>query len=57
MRFTVAGYGACAEIGLAKGGDAIFANQLQPWIRSFFSLSLTTNLLATCACRPPFHRS
>ncbi|KAL7278438.1 hypothetical protein ACG7TL_007435 [Trametes sanguinea] len=44
---AVAGYGACVEIGLAKQGNAIFADNLQPWIRSFFALSLTTNLLAT----------
>ncbi|KAI9061933.1 hypothetical protein FKP32DRAFT_1612869 [Trametes sanguinea] len=44
---AVAGYGACVEIGLAKQGNAIFAENLQPWIRSFFALSLTTNLLAT----------
>ncbi|KAI8992748.1 hypothetical protein BD414DRAFT_482075 [Trametes punicea] len=44
---AVAGYGACVEIGLAKEGNAIFADNLQPWIRSFFALSLTTNLLAT----------
>ncbi|KAH9900690.1 hypothetical protein C8Q73DRAFT_742550 [Cubamyces lactineus] len=44
---AVAGYGACVEIGLAKEGNAIFAENLQPWIRAFFSLSLTTNLLAT----------
>ncbi|KAI0351179.1 hypothetical protein OH77DRAFT_1411426 [Trametes cingulata] len=44
---AVAGYGACVEIGLAKEGNAIFADNLQPWIRAFFSLSLTTNLLAT----------
>ncbi|KAL7278439.1 hypothetical protein ACG7TL_007436 [Trametes sanguinea] len=44
---AVAGYGACVEIGLAKQDNAIFADNLQPWIRSFFALSLTTNLLAT----------
>ncbi|CDO76073.1 hypothetical protein BN946_scf184814.g6 [Trametes cinnabarina] len=44
---AVAGYGACAEVGLTKNGDAIFASNLQPWIESFFALSLTTNLLAT----------
>ncbi|OJT12260.1 hypothetical protein TRAPUB_11194 [Trametes pubescens] len=44
---AVAGYGACVEIGLAQEGNAIFADNLQPWIRAFFSLSLTTNLLAT----------
>ncbi|KAI0669111.1 hypothetical protein C8Q78DRAFT_1071091 [Trametes maxima] len=44
---AIAGYGACVEIGLAKEGNAIFADNLQPWIRAFFSLSLTTNLLAT----------
>ncbi|KAM5545500.1 hypothetical protein V8D89_000837 [Ganoderma adspersum] len=44
---AVAGYGACVEIGLVKGVGAIFAESLQPWIRAFFSLSLTTNLIAT----------
>ncbi|KAI0820502.1 hypothetical protein BC628DRAFT_1422839 [Trametes gibbosa] len=44
---AVAGYGACVEIGLATDGTAVFADALQPWIRAFFSLSLTTNLLAT----------
>ncbi|KAI8992744.1 hypothetical protein BD414DRAFT_482056 [Trametes punicea] len=44
---AIAGYGACAEVGLTKAGDAIFASNLQPWIESFFALSLTTNLLAT----------
>ncbi|TBU44153.1 hypothetical protein BD309DRAFT_958987 [Dichomitus squalens] len=44
---AVAGYGACAEIGMVKGVGAIFAANLQPWIRAFFSLSLTTNLLTT----------
>ena len=46
--YPVAGYGACVEIGLVKGVGAIFAENLQPWIRAFFSLSLTTNLIATC---------
>lgn len=50
---TVAGYGACVEIGLAQEGNAIFADNLQPWIRAFFSLSLTTNLLATCELFSP----
>ena len=44
---AVAGYGACVEIGMVKGIGAIFAANLQPWIRAFFSLSLTTNLLTT----------
>ncbi|KAI9061938.1 hypothetical protein FKP32DRAFT_1575162 [Trametes sanguinea] len=44
---AIAGYGACAEVGLTQNGNAIFASNLQPWIESFFALSLTTNLLAT----------
>ncbi|KAI0328846.1 hypothetical protein GY45DRAFT_1372082 [Cubamyces sp. BRFM 1775] len=44
---TVAGFGVCIEIGLTKPGNPIFANNLQPWIRAFFALSLTTNLFAT----------
>ncbi|KAI0738215.1 hypothetical protein C8Q80DRAFT_1275742 [Daedaleopsis nitida] len=44
---AIAGYGACVEIGLVKGLGAIFAQSLQPWIRAFFSISLTTNILAT----------
>ncbi|KAI0632632.1 hypothetical protein C8Q77DRAFT_1118742 [Trametes polyzona] len=44
---ATAGFGACVELGLSKEGNAIFAENLQPWIRAFFALSLTTNLLAT----------
>ncbi|TFK90719.1 hypothetical protein K466DRAFT_484278 [Polyporus arcularius HHB13444] len=44
---AVSGYGACVEIGMVKGQGAIFAENLQPWIRAFFSISLTTNILAT----------
>ena len=32
---------------MVKGVGAIFAENLQPWIRAFFSISLTTNILAT----------
>ena len=35
---------------MVKGVGAIFAENLQPWIRAFFSISLTTNILATCEC-------
>ena len=45
---SVAGYGACFMFTLIDDAAAIFETNLQPWITSFFSLSLTTNLLATC---------
>lgn len=32
---------------MVRGQGAIFAQNLQPWIRAFFSISLTTNILAT----------
>ncbi len=44
----VAGYGACYEFTLIDGTTPIFESNLQPWITSFFVLSLTTNVLATC---------
>ncbi|KAI0655757.1 hypothetical protein C8Q70DRAFT_413470 [Cubamyces menziesii] len=44
---AVTGIGVCVEIGLTKPGNPIFASNLQPWIRTFFALSLTTNLFAT----------
>ncbi|KAM5545520.1 hypothetical protein V8D89_000558 [Ganoderma adspersum] len=44
---AVAGYGACAEIGLVKGVGVIFAKSIASWGEAFFALSLTTNLLAT----------
>lgn len=46
----VTGYGICYELAQVKGTDAIFASSLKPWITSFFSLSLTTNVLATSKC-------
>ena len=44
---SVAGYGICVELTMLKGSGAIFENGLAPWITSFFSLSLTTNVIAT----------
>ncbi|RPD58602.1 hypothetical protein L226DRAFT_489856 [Lentinus tigrinus ALCF2SS1-7] len=44
---AISGYGACFEFTLIDSGTAIFQSNLQPWITSFFALSLTTNLLAT----------
>ncbi|KAH9916603.1 uncharacterized protein BXZ73DRAFT_105796 [Epithele typhae] len=44
---AVAGYGICVELTMVKGVGAIFEGNLVPWITSFFSLSLTTNVLAT----------
>ncbi|RDX48938.1 hypothetical protein OH76DRAFT_1351387 [Lentinus brumalis] len=44
---AIAGYGICYELTQIKGVGAIFENNLVPWITSFFSLSLTTNVLAT----------
>ncbi|KAI1793718.1 hypothetical protein LXA43DRAFT_1073066 [Ganoderma leucocontextum] len=44
---AVAGYGACAEIGLVKGVGVIFAKSIAAWGEAFFALSLTTNMLAT----------
>ena len=43
----VAGYGICVVLTQIQGSDAIFARNLVPWITSFFSLSLTTNVIAT----------
>ena len=48
LYMSVAGYGACFMFTLIDDAAAIFETNLQPWITSFFSLSLTTNLLATC---------
>ena len=45
---VVAGYGACAEIGLVKGVGVVFAKSIASWGEAFFALSLTTNQLATC---------
>ncbi|KAM5534169.1 hypothetical protein V8D89_012189 [Ganoderma adspersum] len=42
---SIAGYGVCYELAHAQG--AVFASNLKPWITSFFSLSLTTNVIAT----------
>ncbi|RDX40975.1 hypothetical protein OH76DRAFT_1365346 [Lentinus brumalis] len=44
---AIAGYGACYEFTLIDGTTPIFESNLQPWITSFFVLSLTTNVLAT----------
>ncbi|RPD72789.1 hypothetical protein L226DRAFT_436617, partial [Lentinus tigrinus ALCF2SS1-7] len=44
---AIAGYGICYELTQVKGVGAIFEGNLKPWITSFFSLSLTTNVLAT----------
>ncbi|KAI0753728.1 hypothetical protein C8Q74DRAFT_1306594 [Fomes fomentarius] len=43
----VAGYGICYQLTQVTGTGAIFESKLVPWITSFFSLSLTTNVLAT----------
>ncbi|KAI0753722.1 hypothetical protein C8Q74DRAFT_332339 [Fomes fomentarius] len=43
----VAGYGICYQLTQVTGTGAIFESNLVPWITSFFSLSLTTNVLAT----------
>ena len=43
----VSGYGICVVLTQIQGSDAIFARNLVPWITSFFSLSLTTNVIAT----------
>ena len=45
----VAGYGICYELTQVKGIGAIFESNLEPWITSFFALSLTTNVIATSA--------
>ncbi|KAI0742395.1 hypothetical protein C8Q80DRAFT_904930 [Daedaleopsis nitida] len=44
---AIAGYGICYELTQVKGSGAIFETNLVPWITSFFSLSLTTNVIAT----------
>ncbi|KAI0742409.1 hypothetical protein C8Q80DRAFT_1221032 [Daedaleopsis nitida] len=44
---AVAGYGICYELTQVKRPGAIFQSNLVPWITSFFSLSLTTNVIAT----------
>ncbi|KAI0324272.1 hypothetical protein GY45DRAFT_432739 [Cubamyces sp. BRFM 1775] len=44
---AVVGIGVCVEIARTAIGDAIFAPNLQPWIRSFFAISLATTLFAT----------
>ncbi|KAJ8502155.1 hypothetical protein ONZ51_g156 [Trametes cubensis] len=41
------GVEVCIHIADTPVGQVIFSSKLQPWIRTFFSLSLTTNLLAT----------
>ncbi|KAI0655762.1 hypothetical protein C8Q70DRAFT_413637 [Cubamyces menziesii] len=41
------GIGLCVELAHTAVGDAIFAPNLQPWIRSFFAISLATTLFAT----------
>ncbi|KAI0324273.1 hypothetical protein GY45DRAFT_432292 [Cubamyces sp. BRFM 1775] len=41
------GVEVCIHIADTPAGQVIFSSKLQPWIRTFFSLSLTTNLLAT----------
>ena len=46
---TVAGYGAIGEMATSPGLVTIFADNIRPWLRAFFSLSLATNLLATGA--------
>ncbi|KAH9915583.1 uncharacterized protein BXZ73DRAFT_106132 [Epithele typhae] len=43
---AVTGFGACA-IGLIIAPSAIFSSDFQPWLRTFFSLSLAVNLLDT----------
>ncbi|KAI0753775.1 hypothetical protein C8Q74DRAFT_336231 [Fomes fomentarius] len=43
----VAGYGACYQFTLISSATAIFQSNLQPWITSFFCLSLGTNLICT----------
>ncbi|KAI0742276.1 hypothetical protein C8Q80DRAFT_1107918 [Daedaleopsis nitida] len=44
---AIAGYGACFQFTLISSAAAIFTSNLQPWITSFFVLSLTTNLSTT----------
>ncbi|KAH9900672.1 hypothetical protein C8Q73DRAFT_636519 [Cubamyces lactineus] len=41
------GIGVCVEIARTEVGSAIFAPNLQPWIRSFFTISLATTLFVT----------
>ncbi|TBU39011.1 hypothetical protein BD309DRAFT_970594 [Dichomitus squalens] len=43
----IAGYGICVVLTQIKGSGAIFSRNLVPWITSFFSLSLTTNVITT----------
>ena len=47
---AVSGYGACAETRLAGGAGVIFARDIASWGEAFFTLSFTTNLLATSEC-------
>lgn len=44
---AVAGYGACVEIGLVEGLGVVFASNIAPWGKSFFVISLTTNVFTT----------
>ena len=43
----VSGYGACFEYTLINDAADIFTSDLQPFILSFFALSLSTNMICT----------